>query len=246
MSLFSFQGKIWLAERSAAGKPIKPQWVGNAPQLQVQMNTANTAKQESYSGNRLQVGQLKGAKTATVNMTLDEWSPLTLAIALYGKAISLAAGSVTGEALPSPLAAGDVVRLDHSFISSLVLEDSTTPLVLDTDYAIESPSAGLIEFLTAQANAITADYEHAAVDGVTMFTETPPERWLLLDGINTENGENVLVDLFRLDFNPVGDLNLITDEYGDLPLTGTALFDAINARNANMGGFGRIQAKAAE
>lgn len=245
MSLFSFQGKIWLAGRSAAGKPIKPEWVGNAPQLQLQLNTANTDKMESYSGQRLQIGQLKGAKTATVNVTLDEWNPLTLALGLYAKAISLAAGTVTGEALPTPIAAGDVIRLDHAFIDSLVLENLTTPLVLGTDYVVESPSAALIEFLAAQSEQITADYEHAAVEGVTMFTSQPPKRWLLLDGINTETGEHVLVDLFMVQFNPVGDLNLITDEYGSIPLTGTVLYDVINAGDPSLGGFGRVQAKAA-
>ena len=245
MSLFSFQGKIWLAERSAAGKPIKLEWVGNAPQLQLQLNTANTDKTESYSGQRLQIGQLKGAKTATVNLTLDEWTPLSLALGLYAKPISAAAGTATGEAMPTPIAIGDVIRLDNSFISDLVLEDATNPLVLGTDYRIESPSAGLIEFLTAQAGPVTADYEHAAVEGVTMFTSTPPKRWLLLDGINTETGESVLLELFIVQFNPVGDLNLITDEYGSIPLTGSVLFDPVNAQDDSLGGFGRVLAKAA-
>lgn len=245
MSLFSFQGKIWLAERNAAGKPIKPEWVGNAPQLQLQLNTANTDKTDSYSGQRLQIGQLKGAKTAALNLTLDEWTPLSLALALYANAISAAAGTATGEAMPTPIAIGEVIRLDKPFISDLVLEDATNPLVLGTDYRIESPSAGLIEFLTSQAGPVTADYEYAAVEGVTMFTSAPPKRWLLLDGINTETGESVLVDLFNVQFNPVGDLNLITDEYGSIPLAGTVLFDPVNAKDANLGGFGRVLAKAA-
>ncbi len=245
MSLFSFQGKIWLAGRNAAGKPIKPEWVGNAPQLQLQLNTANTDKMESYSGQRLQIGQLKGAKTASLNLTLDEWTPLTLALALYASAISMDAGTVTDEALPMPIAAGDVVRLDNPFIDSLVLEDTTTPLVLGTDYRLESPSAALIEFLQAQTEQITADYEHAAVEGVTMFTAPPPKRWLLLDGINTETGERVLVDLFIVQFNPVGDLNMITDEYGSIPLAGTVLYDVINAGDPLLGGFGRVISKAA-
>lgn len=245
MSLFSFQGKIWLAGRSALGQPIKPEWVGNAPSLQLQMQTATTPKNESWSGERMQIGNLRGAKTATVNMTLDEWSPLTLAIGLYATQISLPSGTASAEPLPTPLAAGDVIRLAHPFISDLELETGSTPLVLETDYRIESPSAGLIEFLSAQAAAVTAAYEYEAVQGVTMFTQRPPERWLLLDGINTENGERVLVDLYRVDFNPVGDLNIITDEYGSLPMSGSALFDPINARNANLGGFGRVTQKAA-
>ena len=69
MSLFSFQGKIWLAERSAVGMPLAFTWLGNAPQLQLQINTTNTDKTDSFSGNRLQIGRLAGAKTVNINIT---------------------------------------------------------------------------------------------------------------------------------------------------------------------------------
>ena len=242
-TLFSFQGKVWLAERSSAGKPIKSQWFGNAPQLQIQMNVANTDKTESFSGARMLYGRMAGAKTANINLTLDEWSIPGLALAMYGKELDLPAGTVTEETLPSPLAVGEVVRLEHGFIDDLELVNGATPLVLDTDYRIESPNAGLLEFLTAQTDSIDADYEYASTTGVTIFTEQPKEKWLLFDGINTETGEAVLIDLFRTQFNPPGDLNVITDEYGNIPLTGAVLFDAINARDANFGGFGRILQK---
>lgn len=242
-SLFSFQGKVWLAERSSAAKPLKPIWYGNASQLQIQMNVANTDKTESFSGNRLLYGQLAGAKTANVSLTLDEWSIMGLAMAMYGLEITAAGSTVTGEALPTPLAAGDVVVLEHGFIDDLVIDNGGTPLVLDTDYRIESPNAGLIEFLTPQATPLEADYEYAATESLTIFTQQPKERWLLFDGINTENNEPVLIDLYRLKLNPPGDLNLIQDDYGSLPLTGAVLYDPVNAREANFGGFGRIRQK---
>lgn len=237
--LFSFQGKIWLATRNAQGKYEKQRFVGNAPSLQLQMQTETSQKMDSYTGNRLQIGELSRGKTATLNITLDEWTPENLVLAFYGDQVSIAGDTVTDEALPEGIEAGEVVRLDYGFISDLVLEADATPLEEGTDYRIESESAGLVEFLTAQAGPVSADYEHAAASAVTMFTGAPPERWLLLDGINTENDERVIVELFRVKFQPVGDLNLIVDEYGSLPLTGNVLFDALNADDANLGGFGR-------
>lgn len=73
MSLISLQGKIWMAERSAQGKALKQTWVGNAPTCELQLATETTNVTESFSGNRLQYGQLDRGKTATINLTLDEW-----------------------------------------------------------------------------------------------------------------------------------------------------------------------------
>lgn len=243
--LVSLQGKIWLATRSALGKYEKPLWVGNASAANLQLATENTKKFESYSGQRLQIGELDRGKTATLSLTLDEWLVQNLALGLYATASAIAGSTVTGEALPSPLAIGDFVRLDHPFVDDLVLTEGVTPLAAGTDYRIESPAGGLVEFLTVQADPLTAAYEYAAADSLTMFTAKPPERWLFLDGINTETGEPVLVDLYRCKFNPVGDLGLIHEEYGPLSLTGTVLFDPLNAKDANLGGYGRMITKQA-
>ncbi|HBO0844475.1 TPA: hypothetical protein NID24_006616, partial [Pseudomonas aeruginosa] len=56
----------------------------------------------------------------------------------------------------------------------------------------------------------------------------------------------VLVDLFRCKFNPVGTLAMIHEEYGNLPLTGSVLYDPLNAGDPMLGGYGRyIEKKAA-
>lgn len=242
--LVSLQGKVYLAERSPAGKYLKPVWVGNAPTVTLQLATETTSKTESYSGNRLQIGQLDRGKTATLNVTLDEWLPSNLVLGLYASPVSIVTGTVTAEPLPASLKVGEYVRLDHPFVSTLVLNSGGTPLVLNTDYRLESPAGGIIEILAAQATAPTAAYSYEAAQTLTMFTAKPPERWLFLDGINTETGAPVLVDLYRCKFNPVGELGLIHEEYGSLPLTGTVLYDALNARDANLGGYGRMITKA--
>lgn len=243
--LVSLQGKIWLATRSALGKYEKPVWVGNAPVASLKLATETTKKTESYSGNRLQIGELSRGKSATLDLTLDEWLPQNLELGLYGTSTASISSTVTAEALPAPLAVGDFVRLDHPFVSSVVVKQGVTPLVLGADYRIESAAGGLIEFLTLQATPVTVDYAYAAIDSLTMFTATPPERWLYLDGINTETGESVLVDLYRCKFSPVGDLGLLHEEYGPLVLSGTVLYDPLNAKDANLGGYGRMITKQA-
>jgi len=242
--LVSLQGKIWLAERSAQGKYEKPVWVGNAPTATLQLATETTKKTESYSGNRLQIGELDRGKTATLNLTLDEWLPSNLVLGLYATQSDIVAGTVTAEPLPAELKAGEFIRLDHPFVSDVVLT-AAAPLVVGTDYRMESAPGGLIEILKDTSAAVKAAYSYESVTSLAMFTDRPPERWLFLDGINTETGESVLVDLYRCKFNPVGDLGLIHDEYGSLALTGSVLFDTLNAREANLGGYGRMVSKKA-
>lgn len=243
-NLFSFQGDVWLAERSSTGKPLKPVWLANVPALSLKMAVETTSKTESFSGERMQYGELQRGKTATLDITLDEITNHNLALALYATQVSIPQGSATGEALPTPLAVGDVVCLDHPFVSNVLLTASSTPLVAGTAYSIESATAGLIKFLTAQASAVSAAYSYEAAAAFTMFTKKPPERWLILDGINTENDEPVIVNLYRCKFKPVGDLALINDDYSNLQLSGSVLYDPLNASNANLGGFGRVMRKA--
>lgn len=244
--IISLQGKIYLAERSAQGKPLKQSWVGDAPVCEVQLDSETQDLTESFSGDRLPYGEVAGKKKATVNLTLNEWILDMLVVGLYGKQVSLPPATVSGEALPTPIAVGEIFRLDNPFISDLVLTKSATPLVLDTDYRIVSPNAGLIEFLTAQATVVTAAYESEEAVAVTMFGQKPPERWLMLDGKDTVTGKSVLIDLFRVNFKPVGNLALIHERFGDLKLTGSMMYDPLNAGDPKLGGFGRyIQKKAA-
>lgn len=246
--LFSLQGRIYAAVRQSNGKPGPLTWLGNAPTCQVKLTTENSDKTESFSGNRLQYGRLQKAKKAEVSLVLDEFLTTNLLLGLYGTKVTAASGTVTNESLPTGLVAGDSVRLDKPFVSSVVLTDSAgvpATLTAGTHYRVKSDAAGLIEILDVAAftQPFKAAYSNASSETVTMFTSAPPERFLLLDGINTETNEPVLMELPRVLFDPVGQIDLITEDYGNLPLNGAVLFDELNSADANMGGFGRIRQK---
>lgn len=250
MSLFSFQGKVWAGSRTVTGKLSRPFWAGNVSAMNLKLSTDADNKTESFSGNRLQYGRLQKGTTAQLDMTFDEWLAKNIALAIWASEIELAPDTVTGEPLESGLVAGDFVKLDGQFVSSVVLTDSAgTPatLALGTDYRIESPNAGLIELLnvTGKTQPFKAAYATQAATAYTMFTSAPPERYILLDGINTETQEPVLVTLYRCKFDPVSDLALINDSYGNFQLTGSVLYDPLNAGDPELGGFGRIVQKAA-
>lgn len=248
--LFSFQGMVWSGERLANGSLSRPVWAGNVPACSLKLSTSATDKVESFSGKRLQYGRLQKGTTAQIDITFDEWLPKNIAAAIWATQVALAADTVTGELLEAGLVAGDFVKLDGNFVSSVVLTDSNpTPatLVAGTDYRVESQNSGLIELLnvTGKTQPIKAAYATAAAEAFTMFTAPPPERYILLDGINTETNEPVIVTLYRCKFDPVSDLAFINEDYGNFQLTGSVLYDELNAANDELGGFGRIVQKTA-
>jgi hypothetical protein len=250
MSLFSFQGKVYAGNRLSNGKLSKPIWAGNVPEMTLQLATESSNKTESFSGNRLQYGRLQKGKTATLNLTFDEWLPQNIALAIWASELNVVGASVTAEVFETALAVGDFVRLDNPFVSALVITDSAgTPAALTagTHYRLDSANAGLVEILNVGAftQPFSAAYTYAGRTSFTMFTAAPPERYIMLDGINTETNEPVIVTLYRCKFDPVGDLAFIQDDYGNFKLTGSVLYDTVNAANANLGGFGRIDERAA-
>lgn len=245
MKDFSFQGKIWLGERLANGKPGALRWVDDAAKVQLKLTQDKSERTENFSGLRLTSAVLSKAGKAEFSITLNAASADNLALATYGSKAAVTGGTVTGEVLPQDLATGDVVALDHRNISALALTDSTgTPVTLTagTNYDVESADGGLVAIkATTGTQPYKAAYTYGDGVNVAMFTQPAPERYLLLDGIDTVSNERVLVRLYRCRFDPASQLDLINDDFGTLELGGSVLYDTVNAGDAALGGFGRIE-----
>ncbi|MCO1336719.1 hypothetical protein MO867_20540 [Microbulbifer sp. OS29] len=247
MQDFSLQGKVYLGERLSTGKPGKMHWVNDVGLLNITANVSSENRQESYSGQRLTSATLNTGTEVSFSLTLYHATASNLAMGLYGTERTVTSSTVTDEAIPE-VEAGDSVILDRGNISSLVITDSNgTPatLVDGTNYQVTSSPGGVLEFLdvTSFTQPFNADYSHGASTDITMFTESPPVRYLMLDGVNTVDGsgERVRGRLYKCKFNPVSQLDLINSSFGELALTGTALFDALSDPDEALGGFGRIE-----
>ncbi|WP_334320133.1 hypothetical protein [Gilliamella apicola] len=248
--LMSLQGTINLAVRNAASSPVRPgafRHVGTADSCEMELSVETVAQNESYTGQRLQVGELTLGKSGTLNLTLKDWSIENIALALYGEVITVNSGKATKEKLPDGLVVGDRIKLAHPFVSDVKLKAvDGSMLILGTDYEIESTHAGLIKLLTTAALTATVDYSYAKTENLGIFTRQPPERWFMLDGINTDrDDEHVIVELFRVKFNPISNFSLLHNEgYGELPLTATVLADMSQTKDSSLGYFGSYIQKA--
>lgn len=116
-------------------------------------------------------------------------------------------------------------------------------MVLNTDYQILDRKAGLIKILNIGTfvQPFKFDYTPEAADLVTMFTQPAKERFLRFSGLNTANSDDpVIVDLYRVIFDPAANIALINDELAQFELEGSVLFDSTRSIDAALGGFGRI------
>jgi hypothetical protein len=140
--------------------------------------------------------------------------------------------------------ADDIVMLDHPGVTDLIVTDSaSTPVpVTSSKYSLVSPGNGMVKIIdpTGFTQPFKAAYGYSAGVSVALFTSPSPERYFLLEGINTETGNAVRVELFRVRFDPFSQVDLINEAYGSLPVTGGVLYDPLNDNDEELGGFGRI------
>lgn len=247
MKDFSFQGRIELGTRQAGGKPTNLIWVGDQSSCEVRFNTENADRTETFSGQRLQSARMRQSTTVELNLVLRYATPHNLQLGLYATPQNISAASVASEELPEGLIAGSRIVLDKpANVTDLVLTDSNgSPVTLEEgeDYRLESAHSGIIQIIDVSSltQPLKAAYKHDAFTVLPFFTAQPPERYLYLNGVNTVTGERVRMHLYRVQFNPFDTLALINPEFGELPLSGSAMFDIETAEDPMFGPFGRIE-----
>lgn len=197
------------------------------------------------SGQRLQDLSIITEKSAQVSLTLEDFTLENLALGLYGQAADRAGGTVSGEDLGSP-ASNAVVKLKNPKVSGVVIRDSAgTPntLVAGTDYDILDADYGLIQFydLTGFTLPLSADYSYGQYSDVVMFTQPPPLRRVLANLVNTADGNaKYQVEIYRVQFDPISNFGLISDELAQIELNGKVLVDASVTPDPVLGQFGRV------
>jgi len=239
------QGKWYTAKRDAAGNPKALRWLLDTSAAKIALKTSTVKQTESYSGQRGTVKNITVAKDCTIELTLQELSKENLSLALFGKAQTVASGSVTGEVLPADLVAGDRVALKFPKVSNLVLTDSATPPApIDAAKYKLDPAYGAIVLndITGITQPIKAAYKHDPVEQVSIFSSIPEDIFLRYEGINlAEDGAPIIVELYRVKTEPLKELALISDnKVADMNISGSVLIDTTKSPEDDLGQFGRI------
>lgn len=240
---FSGQGIVLLGDRQTTGKGTNFVPVGNVADLKIDIATSVIEHKESQSGARGIDLRLTTEVKANMTMTMENFIPENLAIALRGSATTKAGASVTAEA--GKVALGMVMPLANIGVTAVVVKKVAAVLVLyvagtstavdgEWDYKLNA-DAGSIMWAAVPKTAglitgdtIIVDYTYAAQKVVDALTAAASEKYMRFEGLNTADGNSpVIVEVFRFLTDPLKEMSLISATVQQFALTGTILLDAV-------------------
>ena len=227
---FIGKGKIYLTPITGAirGKPF---WVGVASALSFAHSVEDEKELTEYHSGTNQIwDKSPGTKKTTVSLTIQERRKEAMRAALQATVETVATGSVTAEEHVVD-AIGDIAFLKHSNVTVTTVTDSASvALVEGTEYKIDK-QYGRVEILKAGLTGIKVGYSYGAATVMKPMTDNVDFYELRVDGLNTVGQKDKqIVTAYRVKLNPSDAYDLINDNFAEMQIEGTALFD--EARNA--------------
>lgn len=237
---FGGQGSVMLAAR---GQPaLIYNHLGNAPGAELSQKITKKARKESQTGKRTTVGFRITEREAELSLKIEDFRK-NIDLILSGQSFHKEAGTVTDEVLPVGLVAGNIAALQNMGISDLVIKDAAAqPKTLEEGKHYEHSVHGSIRFLdvTGLTQPFSAAYKYEATTSSTIMSGGLKEYAARIDGLNADNGEPVLIELWRVGGDPVDKLAFISDDTETFDLKLPLMADLSKPADGALGQFGRI------
>ena len=237
---FSFRGKVYVARRDTSGNPLGFTFAGNVPDLSLKLGVEKDEHIESQSGQDLVDDVDITKRSGEVTLVAEQLIKEIIALALNAKVTTVGTGSKTDIALCSSPVVGTPYMLPDVNVSIVTLEAggsavATEKFTVDEDY-------GMVTFLdvTGITGAITASYSTGAATHYALHTDTLPEIWIRLNGVNAKTMDKIAVDLYRVGMDPAETLAWINSKRSNMTLPGTVLADMTKPADGALGQFGRF------
>lgn len=232
---FIGNGKVFIAPRTAAGA-ISGAYaeLGDCEKLMVETSQNFTDIYESCSGSNSIAAHVVTQTDWKFSVDALSFSKANLARALNGTPSAVTGTTVTGEALAPVNAAGDILFTRHPNVSSVVVKQGATTLVLGTAYTLDAAS-GQITILTTVGltggapYSLTVDYTYATYDKVASNTTTNQEYAFKFIGVNKVTGKQVVVEVHRVALNLAKTVEFLGNNKQVFTLDGMCLPDANGA-----------------
>lgn len=223
-------GTVYIREK---GKDTGFEEIGNSDTLQFAI-AENKITQRNFK--QKGGGNIASASSVTdVTGSLNGLSmqPNALAIALRSLVTTTAGAAQSSEAHPAYK--NSLVRLKHiPDLDQTITVTGTggTPTYVEgTDYEVRPGGifiieAGSIPSTTASANNLEVSYTSITSFSIQGVTRSAVDYELYFDGFNdADNGKSVQVMCHKVTFSPSQALDLISEEYGQLPMSFELLAD---------------------
>lgn len=234
------KGKVYFDRMTSLGVRTGERFVGNCTKLEV--NTTDELK-EKYSSAQASTPLLKSVnvrRTAEFALTLDEFTPDNVALALMGTKSALSQGSggpITAEVIADVLqgcyypVGGSTPR--RKIKSVAVKGPSGTPTyTLTTDYKVDAES-GRIYIVEGggivDGTHIEVDYSYDAATEIVLLggNTNVIEGFLRFIG-DPATGPILEAEVYKLSFTPDGAIGLIGDDYAEFSLKGKVESDGVH------------------
>jgi len=243
---FSGKGKIYVrpwvcldAETTYNPNPLVH--IGNVLSfsIEIQENSYSVPDRTSCAGGvECYASTIEGVD---IKIEASCWDSLNLANGLYGTQFDIAAGSVVAEPHTSP----SVVTGDW-FVPLANIPDPATVVVTGftagIDYIVTP--GGILFYGSSNGGtvpadtALTIDYDFTDQECIPMISGQPPELELWYDGENCVSQNPFRVQLCRVRFKPISEINFISgEEFSILNFEGSALKDPSKKADADNNPF---------
>lgn len=235
------RGRLYFDRKNAAGAFQGLRFLGEASKLEIAPSTEKKDRFTSVKSAATKIASVIVSQTHTLNIELMEYTPDNIALALMGDSVAFtqAGGAVVAEALSGGVNAqpGRVYQTAQRNISAVAVKAGGVAAVLGTDYTIEDASTGLIYLVPGGAfdgtKIATIDYTGAAVLAAAAKYKIQGGLESLIEGKlvfvgDPANGTPYDAEVWKVRISPSGALALITDDFGNIPLTGEVMDDSQN------------------
>lgn len=245
---FSGQGPVYVGEYNEANGSIGALFnIGNLESFEIPGETTSITDTESQTGQRVVSARIDTQNRFNVRLNLKEPNKKNLAMILRSDLVTNAGTSVVDEVnSDTNLAAGDFLITKFQNISSVTVKDSAgSPATLanNTNYKISSTKFGRIELVDVGGftQPFKVSYTYASREVIPAVNESGSKHFFVhMEGINTVDNSNFLVQLYKCRFNLPSAFALLNNEFGRFPLEGEVLRDEYRLSDANFGQFWRI------
>ncbi len=240
---FIGKGTVYLEEIGGSTGLLS---VGNCSELNLALNEDKKEQKDFEDAGGAVVNTVSRIDSVTGAITALDITGENLALALRALVTTVAGSVQTSEAHTA--IAGALMPVDFvvdKSVAPVVTGAAGTPVyIAGDDYEFKNngvimQAAGTNAF--GATGPIQVTYTSANETNVESLASSGKEYKMVFDGLNeADSGRPVLVTIHRVKINPAQALNLITDEFGTLPMTFDILKDSsvIGAANSK---FFKIQ-----
>ncbi|HBY9741559.1 TPA: hypothetical protein MJA79_18745 [Klebsiella pneumoniae] len=233
------QGKVYLARRDINGRPGAYRWLGDVSELAITLAFEQNVSKISRRGRLFNSRRFISGYTGSLAATWHNFSSDNLSLLLRGEATKTAASIVDREVLPAGINAGDRISLAHQNVWGVEIAGLTK----GKDYIVDAVWGAIQFLITPPQQPVELGYQHAGTTSVPIVSNSEHEFALRFEGINlAERNSMVLVELYRLSYNPLAGWQLITSgtSLAGLETTAELLFDPSTLSDTSLGQFGRV------